>query len=137
MPTQKESDGSQARRLVLVHPSAREVHREDAGVPRRRPAKQHRPILDSDQPGGFVVYPYYATREVAAILSVSDDYVRSLFRNGRQGRVLQICDPKPGRRRYEVLLVPYATLIAFIERFTKDGRLELESVEVHRHRRCA
>lgn len=137
MPTQNESDGKEARRLVLVHPSGREVHREDGRVTGGRTAKPRRPILDSNQPRGFVVYPYYATREVAEILSISDDYVRSLFRNGRQGRVLQICDPKPGRRRYEVLLVPYATLIAFIERFTKDGRLELESVELHRHRRCA
>ncbi len=137
MPTQNDAENSQARRLVLVHPSAREVHREDGGLPGRHPAKQRRPILDCDQPGGFIVYPYYAIKEVAQILSISDDYVRSLFRNGRHGRVLQICDPKPGRRRYELLLVPYATLIAFVERFTKDGRLELESVEVHRHRQCA
>jgi hypothetical protein len=78
-----------------------------------------------------------AIKEVAEILSVSDDYVRSIFGNGRQAQVLQICDPKPGKRRYGGLLIPYATLIAFTERFTKDGRLELETTGILRRSRCA
>jgi hypothetical protein len=120
-----------------VSTEARDARHQDHGVRRGRPAKLRRPLLDCTQPGGFVAYPYYAAREVAEILSVSDDYVRAVFRNGRQGRVLQICDPKPGRRRYEVLLVPYATLVAFINRFTKDGSLDLETPDVRRRRRCA
>jgi hypothetical protein len=132
-----DNEDPQARHLVLLHPSSRDVRREDDGGRGGRTPKQRRPILDCAQPGGFVAYPYYATREVAEILSVSDDYVRTLFRNGRHGRVLQICDPKPGRRRYEVLLLPYATLIAFIDRFTKDGSLEIETTRLRRRNRCA
>ncbi len=133
----EQAEAPEARLLVLVHGRPREARREAATSHRGRSRKQRRAILNCAQPGGFIAYPYYAAREVAEILSVSDDYVRATFRNGRQGRVLQICDPKPGRRRYEVLLVPYATLMAFIERFTKDGSLDLETPHLRRRRRCA
>jgi hypothetical protein len=78
-----------------------------------------RRLLDMSQNGSFAQYPYYTVKEVSAILGISPDGVRTLFREGRQGPVLQICSPKPGKRRYLTLLVPYHTLIRFLHRFTK------------------
>jgi hypothetical protein len=81
---------------------------------------RRRPVFDASNPAGFVRYPYYSVREVAQVLFLSDDAVRRLFRNGRQGRVLEIVDPKPGKRAYRTLLIPYATLAEFIRRFSKE-----------------
>lgn len=81
---------------------------------------RHRPVFDVGTPAGFVRYPYCSIREVAQILCSSDDTVWALFRNGRHGRVLEIIDPKPGKRIYRTLLIPYATLVELIRRFSKD-----------------
>ena len=87
----------------------------------RAPLKSSaRPLLDFREPTGFVRYPYYTIREVAHILCISDDLVRSLFRNGKHGQILEICNAKPGRRTYRTLLIPYSTLIVFIRRFSKE-----------------
>ncbi len=87
----------------------------------QRPWKKaaSRPILDDHDPTGFLRYPYYTVGEVGRILSISDDLVRTLFRSGRHGRILEICNAKPGRRVYRTILIPYATLVQFIHRFSK------------------
>ncbi|MCX6545737.1 MAG: hypothetical protein NTV05_15155 [Acidobacteria bacterium] len=89
-------------------------------IGRARPERSARPLLDFREPTGFVRYPYYTIREVTRILCISDDLVRSLFRNGKHGQVLEICNAKPGRRTYRTLLIPYSTLIVFIRRFSKE-----------------
>jgi hypothetical protein len=71
-----------------------------------------------------VPYPYYTVNEVATIFSMSDDLVRRLFRNGRQGPVLEICNRRPGRRTYRIVLIPYGTVMCFITRFTKEATVD-------------
>jgi hypothetical protein len=106
---------------VIDFPGAVDV---DTGPPApRQRACRHRPVFDVTTPTGFVRYPYYAVREVAQILGLSDDTVRALFRNGRQGRVPEIVDPKPGRRVYRTLLIPHTTLVEFMRRFSKDRQV--------------
>lgn len=86
-----------------------------------RPRKTPRPLLDPGQPDGFIRYPYYSVRDVATILTLSEDFVRRLFRAGKQGRVLEIYDFKRGKKRtYRTVLIPYVTLAAFLQRHTKE-----------------
>jgi hypothetical protein len=91
----------------------------EAQVLREGPVRRTgRPLLDVDQPSGFIRYPYYTVREVALVLSISEDFVRALFRSRRQGCILEIFNPRPGKRVYRTLLIPYQTLMAFINRHT-------------------
>ncbi len=83
------------------------------------PRPNPRPLLDPQVPEGFIRYPYYSVPEVAQILGVSGTFVRAVFRGGKHGRVLEIYNFKPGRRTYRTTLIPYPTLAAFIERFSK------------------
>jgi hypothetical protein len=101
----------------LQNPQARETASgcSDQSTSRRR-------LLDGAAPRGFVRYPYYTVGEVASILCLSDDLIRSLFRNGKQGAVLEISNVRPGRRIYRTLLIPYETLAAFLTRFTKTSQ---------------
>ena len=69
----------------------------------------HRPLLSPTSQGRFVAYPFYSVAEVAFILGLSDDFVRALFRDGRHGPVIEICNRRPGRRIYRTLLIPYST----------------------------
>ncbi len=92
----------------------------ETSAAKRTRGGRRRPVFDVGTPAGFVRYPYYSVREVAQIFCLSDNTVRALFRNGRQGRVLEIFDPKPGKRVYQTLLVPYVTLVEFIRRFSKE-----------------
>jgi hypothetical protein len=103
---------------VIEFPKVIEAPRDSIAT--RPRGGRHRPVFDVGTPTGFVRYPYYSVQEVAEILCLSDDTIRALFRGGRHGRVLEIIDPKPGRRVYRTLLIPYATLVEFIRRFSKE-----------------
>jgi hypothetical protein len=87
------------------------------------PRKRGRPIIDFREPTGFSRHPYYTVREVADILCLSDDLVRELFRNGKHGRILEICNARPGKRTYSTLLIPYSTLIGFVGRSTRERQV--------------
>lgn len=83
-----------------------------------------RPLLDGDQPRGFVRYPYYTVKEVALVLAVSEDFVRALFRGGRHGCVPELVNPRPGKRDYRTVLIPYQTLVGFIDSHTVGEMLQ-------------
>jgi len=75
-----------------------------------------RPLFDRSQPHGVVYYPHYRIPEVAQILGIGVDKTRSLFRDGYYGPVIRIENQRhrPHKRNHTTILVPYATLIRFL-----------------------
>ena len=76
-----------------------------------------RTLFDDSQPYGIARYATYRVMEVSTLLGIGPDMVRSIFRSRAYGAVLPVPSqrPRPRRiRKWEMLLIPYETLMNFM-----------------------
>lgn len=76
---------------------------------------QHAPAILIDDPPYFRRKPMYTVADVSVITGLGDDFIIRNFH--RYGPVREEFSHKPGRRRKRrFFLIPYNTLLAFLER---------------------
>lgn len=82
---------------------------------------QHASAILIDEPPYFRRKPMYTVADVSVITGLGDDFI---IRNFHQyGPVREEFSQKPGRRRKRrFYLVPYDTLLAFLERNTGNNQ---------------
>ena len=82
---------------------------------------QHAPEILIDEPPYFRRKPMYTVADVSVITGLGDDFI---LRNFHQyGPVREEFSHRPGRRRKRrYFLVPYDTLVAFLQRTTGNNQ---------------
>ena len=75
-----------------------------------------RPLFDRNQPKGVIFYPVYRVVEVAQIMGIGPDKVRSLCREGYFGPVIRIENQalRPHKRNHTTVLIPANSLLPIL-----------------------